>query len=933
MKSDTKDPMKKIMDAQVSGDESGEGIVSNLAIQIPVFLILVIVFLIVRRRKPWIYYPNVKNLRQHPVYSDAESKYRWIKTLFRVKDTQLLGLIGLDSFMFLQTLKLFLNIMIVICVSICPVLCGYFYWKNSGEESFFLKLSNKGRDGRCGLLMMVAMCYFVSLLVFYLVFIYYKRYIVLRQIYLTSPSTMTSIARLKGISYKLPDDLTVVDAIDVRSRTVLIDKLPTEIVTDSQCIQYMRNLDIGEVENAVLVKDTCYLQRLVEMKECLLQDIEKEIDRIFTEMQRHFVENEVLVRLSFRNSNSSLIDSARGISDDNKEKNVSGNEFNYSMEEKVELSNWFLANAERFCHARGIKCVLRLHLLKLKNLKDKIAYERQKIIFENKPVGVSTPSSIQSLSTDMIEESNRSLNTVNINVNNNLFIEPQNLDDQSFFSWNQIRNFRRNRVLFTLDIPRGRRKAFVTFCDRKTTSIVMQSSIGSKVFSCNASQAPAPYDILWKNLPVDDTTQYFASTISYFIFFLIIVSYSYAAIYLLGSLSIEQNSQNIFFRFIARYKILSSIYSGFIGPCVYNLLQYLITFIFNTLLNLQGITSYSVFQAKLMHAFSLFSFFNSFLFICVGSIIYDIITATDTSNFTFDGIITATEKSIFKSSVFFVNTIIQRALIGTAIVLIKPAPFLFNFVVAPLIIRTRRQRRELSYVPPINFGIVIPDSLVVFSIVMGYAFISPIIVFVGLIFYLFTFIVYKNDLLYATKNEYESGGIYWIFTVKIIVYSVLIFQAVLFIKAYTSEYAFVTLLLLPLLLFDYMYVTGLKDMFERNSKYYPLNSREESYLDAFTSETLRQRLDMLTAWECDEDDSGDTDTLLIAEPSPVSPFTQNPSNVAKAENAPPLTNFYQDPSLVPEKSRLILPSYFYIVIKYIRENDSDNIFQMNKNTK
>lgn len=929
------DPMKNIIETQISEDEGGNAILSSLYIQTPIFFGLIVLYMLVRQIKPWIYYPNMKNLSQHPLFRRASSRYGWIKTLFTIPDTQLLGLIGLDSFMFLQTLKMLMNIMIVLTVSVAPWLTVYFYKnaKADKNENEYLKMTIESITSSAGVAMLVFLTYCVTAGIFYLIFIYYKRYIMLRQIYLSSPATMTAISKLKSL-YNGFDGASTVEQIDVRSRSVLIDQLPSEIRTDKQCKEYINSLEIGQVENVILVKDTCELQKLIEQKKMIIQDIEKDVDSSFRGMKDFFRKNRVLSRTSFTGSGDDLVESA-----------VAWDDRVYKTREKMEILNWYFTNIERFDETQR-KSRLKFYLKNFKNVEEEIIKERKRIMEENSANSVEKIKNripklsygsgesinetedtgdnsndgnkhglLDNFSEIQIEKNTDKQNTRQIkpNINNNLFIEVEG-QDISFLSWNQLRNFNKYKVFFALDLPINKKKAFVTFSDHKTVSIAMNSQIGSKVFSCNASQAPAPYDILWKNLPVNNVSQYIARVVSYFVFSLIILFYSFAAIFLIAELKITQNTKNFFLRFISRYKLLFSLYNGSIGPTIYNLLQYLITFVFNALLNLQGIVAYSTFQAQLMRTFSLFSFFNSFLFICIGSIMYDIIITTNSRHVSLELFLSAINKNIIRSSTFFIITVIQRALIGTCIVLIKPAPFLFNFLITPFIKKSRRQKLELRYVQPINFGIVIPDALIIFSIVISYSLISPIIIFVGLFFYILTYFVYKNDLLYATKNEYESGGIYWIYSVKIILYSVIIFQTMVFIKAYILNLKPIGFLIFPLYFLDYLYIKGVKEMFERNCNNVPINVHESQYIDAFTAHALKERINLLEAWNDKEDtDDDDRDSLIILE---LSNTIIDPKD------------HYQDPSLAPERSELIFPERFFTVIDYIKKNDVDNIFLM-----
>jgi len=192
--------------------------------------------------------------------------------------------------------------------------------------------------------------------------------------------------------------------------------------------------------------------------------------------------------------------------------------------------------------------------------------------------------------------------------------------------------------------------------------------------------------------------------------------------------------------------------------------------------------------------------------------------------------------------------------------------------------------------------------------------ISPIIIVLGWLFYSANYFAYKTELLYASRNELESGGIFWKYSAKFIIYSVSILHFATAAKIYVAGYGGIAIGLLPLVLFTYLYFHGLKQMFERSCEYTPISTVEEDYLDEFGTRAVEDRLALLESWT-EKAEEADDDVLPITELHKESPAQSSPS-------------LYRDPAMATSISTLIFPKNFYNVLSYINDCDKDNLFRL-----
>lgn len=866
-------------------DDSDQLIRSNGFIQIFGALAMIFIYFFCRNKTPWVYYPNIKNKPQHPCYNPSPGILSWIIPVITTKDTQLLGLIGLDGFMFLQMIKLLYRICFFLSIIVVPFLCYWFYTLNSSKDEMqlFAKLTIFNIEDPTVFWSILGLSHVITAIVLYLIFIYYKRFVTLRQLYLAAPATMTSIIQMKKLSKELEDDENAIDFVNVSSRTLIIDRLPENIKNDNDMLEYIESLKIGEIESVSFIHNTYYLQKMYEERDAVIQDIEKEIAISFIKIKKHFKEKG---KDSFKDLHSDSLDKSTLKLFDN---------MNFVIEEKVKLFNNFTKYADKFFTKTFFGTpLISIHLARLKEINTKILNEKKRLEEENKNEEDGIPKAKETLYVD---------------------VDAKN--DVSFFSTSQLVHFRDNKDLFTLDLPISRGKGFITFKDQKTAGIIRQTKIGTRVFSSNVEPAPAPHDVLWRNLCRDEISGYFLRLASLSLFVLFNIFFLVFVVLIVRSLEIEKSTQNYFLKIIANNSFIFSIYKGILAPLIYNILLYFVPIITRALLLLESNHSYSGLQVRLMYRLSLFLFFNAFLAMIVLSAFIKVIEEIKSESVTVDTLISVFGSSILNTSVFFFNTVVQRLCIGSAIVILKPSPFLYNWIIAPLAIYTRRQQQEREFSPPIDFGNHIPNILLILPMALVYSCISPSLLVISFIFFYFSYFVYKNEMLFATRNDYESGGSYWKSCVRFILFSLLAFQIITSIYVFSREMYSVFYFFLPLIFLTFVFSEGLNIIFQNSSENFPMNAPEEKFLDKFSKKALEDRHKLLNEWK-EVDEEKDEDVLPVSELG----FEDKQTKLTKS--------YYKDPTMAISIGNIILPLNFYRIVHFLKSFDKNNIFGLKK---
>ncbi|ORD97702.1 hypothetical protein HERIO_402 [Hepatospora eriocheir] len=190
------------------------------------------------------------------------------------------------------------------------------------------------------------------------------------------------------------------------------------------------------------------------------------------------------------------------------------------------------------------------------------------------------------------------------------------------------------------------------------------------------------------------------------------------------------------------------------------------------------------------------------------------------------------------------------------------------------------------------------------------------ILFIGFFFYLLNYFLYKNELIYCTLNPYESGGVFWREATKLILFSVITFQIFTFVVISNKTNMLIFLLLVPLLGIDYYFYKGLKDLFTANCRNIPINEPEETFLDNFSRNVLKNRKKYLEDWGELRIDNTE-DNLPITEMGLHDKQPKFDTN-----------SYYRDPATLETYNELLLPAKFFKSIKFILTYDQNNVYEM-----
>lgn len=323
--------------------------------------------------------------------------------------------------------------------------------------------------------------------------------------------------------------------------------------------------------------------------------------------------------------------------------------------------------------------------------------------------------------------------------------------------------------------------AFITMDSVAAAQMAAQTILDPRVYKLMVSLAPAAKDIKWQNFKL---TYYEKLFKSYLITILIIFSYIFVSI-LVTPLSTLLDLKTItkiwpqLGELIKKSQWATTFVTGVLPPFLFSLLNILLPYFYQFLSQFQGYSSNSDIELSTLLKNFFFIFFNLFLVFIVSGTIWDYISSiSDTTK-----IATQLATSLKKLSLFYVDLILLQGLAMFPVKLLQIGDFVILNVIGKLlflksiILRTPRDYRFYYYTPPVfDFGIHLPQHILIFIIILIYSVVSTKIVTSGLVYFVLGFFVYKYQLIYSFVHPPHSTGKVWPMIFRRIILGLVLFQ-------------------------------------------------------------------------------------------------------------------------------------------------------------
>lgn len=332
--------------------------------------------------------------------------------------------------------------------------------------------------------------------------------------------------------------------------------------------------------------------------------------------------------------------------------------------------------------------------------------------------------------------------------------------------------------------------AFITMDTVAQCQISCQVKLSPLPHTLVSTLAPSPADIVWSNVYLKPKQR---SIYNYVITISVLIVNAFLAVpltYLTRFLDLRTITEHFpeLGDFLADRPWLSDLVTQVLSTYVFASFNLFVPYVFSWLSKRQGFVSKTDIELSTVSKNFFYLFVNLFLIFPIGSALY---------SFTLDEFAKHFAYWVLRLASFYTNLIVLQG-IGIA-----PSKLLqlgdvsqFPFLAASC--KTARDCYNLYKPPNMNFGLVLPNSLFIFIIVLTYSTLRGRILLFGLIYFAVSYIVYKYQLMYTTVHSRHSTGRLWITVVRRVYLGLGMFHLAVFGVLISQSSFILSILILPL---------------------------------------------------------------------------------------------------------------------------------------
>ncbi|CAM9090535.1 unnamed protein product, partial [Ectocarpus fasciculatus] len=303
---------------------------------------------------------------------------------------------------------------------------------------------------------------------------------------------------------------------------------------------------------------------------------------------------------------------------------------------------------------------------------------------------------------------------------------------------------------------------FVTFKTRKTQICACQLPVLSEANpDVTVIPAPAPNDVVWKNIATKPSYIEDVSSIVHTVYYLGLLFWGLILAFI-AAVSTLSNLEK-FLPFVKQLDpVTYSIIAGQLPVVMVIVFIALLPIIMkNVSIFIEKRKSHSSISQEVFGWYFLYQIANVYLMLLAGSIFGALADALKKPT----SIIFLLGESVPGVSIFFLNYIITVGFTGIPVLLLRPAPLIVYKLFRTVFKEKKLTRRALAEGPlapfPLDYGIYLPPVIYVLAIILNYWVISPIVLVAGAIYFGGMLLAWKYLLLYVIVPEFESGGTFF----------------------------------------------------------------------------------------------------------------------------------------------------------------------------
>lgn len=304
--------------------------------------------------------------------------------------------------------------------------------------------------------------------------------------------------------------------------------------------------------------------------------------------------------------------------------------------------------------------------------------------------------------------------------------------------------------------------AFVTLRSRVASSNCDQMQLSHRHYTMTVRSAPNPKDIRWENVMIPQRQIDMRRTIADITLTIGALFWSLVLGFITQISSLETMSRE--YSWLQAYSgtFIYSVFNSYLTSGMLLALLSVLPLIFDMIArNYEGLKLESEIQNSIMTRYFYYQLANVFVSVYAGSIITALHQIFDSPS----SLLSILGSTLPSFSIYFANLVIVKTFTAVPIEMLRLWPLAQIMTLKLCMNKKKWTWRELQAGafkdPPMLYGWIYPSLMMVLMIVTTYACIAPFISPLGVIFYSFSYVTYKYQLLFVFINHYQSGGFMW----------------------------------------------------------------------------------------------------------------------------------------------------------------------------
>ncbi|XP_047308027.1 protein OSCA1-like [Impatiens glandulifera] len=339
--------------------------------------------------------------------------------------------------------------------------------------------------------------------------------------------------------------------------------------------------------------------------------------------------------------------------------------------------------------------------------------------------------------------------------------------------------------------------SFVCFKTRWAAAVCAQTQQSSDPTIWLTDWAPEPRDIYWKNLAIP----YVELTIRKLI---VSVAFFFLTFFFIIPITLVQSLANIesiekvvpFLKAVIEVDFIKSFIQGFLPGIALKIFLIVLPTILMLMSKFEGFISKSSLERRSASRYYLFNFVNVFLAsVITGSALQQLNSFIHQSP---NQIPKTIGVAVPQKATFFITYIMVDGWAGTAGEILRLKPLVFYHLKNFFMVKTDKDREEAMDPGSLGFNTGEPQIQLYFLLGLVYALVTPLLLPFILVFFAFTYVVFRHQIINVYNQEYESGGAFWPDVHGRIIYALIGSQLILMGLLSTKEAAQSTPFLLAL---------------------------------------------------------------------------------------------------------------------------------------